>query len=123
MNEYIKYQRTIRELKEENTHLRDEMANLRKSMKNDKKQVRINEEKLQMEQMHAEQLTKYRQDYDAQIQKLQSRVQELEELNTNLQGFPSASFSNHSNSFISADLLQKSMEEQKELVNFFFILQ
>jgi hypothetical protein len=41
INEYIKYQRTIRELKDENTHLRDEMANLRKSMKSDKKQVDI----------------------------------------------------------------------------------
>ncbi len=41
INEYIKYQRTIRELKDENTHLRDEMANLRKSMKSDKKQVEI----------------------------------------------------------------------------------
>lgn len=41
INEYIKYQRTIRELKDENTHLRDEMANLRKSFKSkqsDKKQ-------------------------------------------------------------------------------------
>lgn len=44
INEYIKYQRTIRELKEENTHLRDEMANLRKSMKNEKKQVQIKDE-------------------------------------------------------------------------------
>ena len=45
-----------------------------------------------MEQAHAEQLTKYRQEYDAHIQKLQSRVQELEQLNANLQGFTSNSF-------------------------------
>ena len=45
-----------------------------------------------MEQAHAEQLTKYRQEYDAHIQKLQSRVQELEQLNANLQGFTSNFF-------------------------------
>ena len=37
--------------------------------------------------MYTEQISKHRQEYDAQIQKLQSRIQELEELNTNLQGF------------------------------------
>jgi hypothetical protein len=42
INEYLKYQRIIRELKDENSHLRDEMTNLRKSSKSqqsDKKQV------------------------------------------------------------------------------------
>ena len=42
INEYLKYQRTIRELKDENTHLRDEMADLRKTIKaqqTEKKQV------------------------------------------------------------------------------------
>ena len=42
VSEYIRYQRTIRELKDENSHLRDEMTNLRKSLKSqqpDKKQV------------------------------------------------------------------------------------
>ncbi len=44
INEYLKYQRIIRELKDENSHLRDEMANLRKSFKSqqsEKKQVEI----------------------------------------------------------------------------------
>lgn len=42
INEYLRYQRTIRELKDENSHLRDEMANLRKTFKSqqpDKTQV------------------------------------------------------------------------------------
>jgi len=44
ISEHLKYQRIIRELKEENTHLRDEMTNLRrtiKSQQSDKKQVYI----------------------------------------------------------------------------------
>lgn len=73
--------------------------------------------------MHSEQLTKYRQEYDAQIQNLQSRIQELEELNTNLQGFTSISLPKHSNFSFSADQLQKSMEEQKDLVSFLVIYQ
>lgn len=36
INEYLKYQRTIRELKDENSHLRDEISNLRKSSKSQK---------------------------------------------------------------------------------------
>ena len=42
ISEYLKYQRTIRELKEENTHLREEMSSLRKTIKSqqaEKKQV------------------------------------------------------------------------------------
>jgi hypothetical protein len=36
--------------------------------------------------MYSEQITKYRQEYDQQIQKLQSRIKELEEWNENHQG-------------------------------------
>lgn len=45
INEYLKYQRTIRELKDENSHLRDELANLRisvKSQQSEKNQVENN---------------------------------------------------------------------------------
>ena len=66
-----------------------------------------------MEQAYAEQITKCRPEYDAHIQKLQSRIQELEQLNANLQGFISV--------FFSADELRKSMEVQKEVVSFFLV--
>ena len=44
INEYLKYQRIIRELKDENYHLRDETENLRKSLK--AKQSEINQVEL-----------------------------------------------------------------------------
>jgi hypothetical protein len=75
----------IRELKDENSHLRDEMANLRKtvkSQKSEKNQTDI----IQIEQMYSQQLSKSRQEYDEQIQKLQLRIKELEEWNENHQG-------------------------------------
>ena len=75
-----------------------------------------------MEQAYAEQITKCRPEYDAHIQKLQSRIQELEQLNANLQGFTSNSFhlkTLHLRLFFSADELRKSMEVQKEVVRFF----
>ena len=39
INEYLKYQRIIRELKDENSHLRNEMANLRKSRKSQQSEI------------------------------------------------------------------------------------
>lgn len=49
ISEFVKYQKAIRDLKDENQHLREELSNLRKSTKNakiDKIQVRLSTEKL-----------------------------------------------------------------------------
>ncbi|UJR30030.1 hypothetical protein I4U23_017575 [Adineta vaga] len=102
INEYLRYQRTIRDLKDENSHLRDEMANLRKTFKAqqlERDQSRRENEMNQLEQLHAEQMAKSRRDYDEQIQKLQSRITELEEWNKNHQD----------------EELRKSMEVQKDV--------
>ncbi|CAF4670489.1 unnamed protein product [Rotaria sp. Silwood1] len=102
INEYLKYQRTIRELKDENSHLRDEMANLRKSLKSqssEKNQYRREDDIIQIEQMYSAQISKCRQEYDEQIHKLQLRIKELEDWNENHQ----------------EDELRKTMEVQKEV--------
>ena len=116
INEYLRYQRTIRDLKDENSHLRDELANLRKTFKAqqaERDQVRLvlfqkfnknvlriyqsrrDNEINQLEQVHAEQMSTCRRDYDEQIQKLQSRIAELEEWNKNHQGIVEISVSNN----------------------------
>ncbi|CAF0924059.1 unnamed protein product [Rotaria sordida] len=102
INEYLKYQRTIRELKDENSHLRDELANLRKSLKSqssEKNSYRREDDIIQIEQMYAGQISKCRQEYDEQIHKLQLRIKELEDWNENHQ----------------EDELRKTMEVQKEV--------
>ncbi|CAF3204395.1 unnamed protein product, partial [Rotaria sp. Silwood2] len=88
INEYLKYQRTIRELKDENSHLRDEMVNLRKSLKSqssEKNQYRREDDIIQIEQMYSAQISKCRQEYDEQIHKLQLYIKELEDWNENQQ--------------------------------------
>ena len=75
----------IRELKDENSHLRDEMANLRKTIKSQKSE-KNQSDIIQIEQMYSQQLSKSRQEYDEQIQKLQLRIKELEEWNENHRG-------------------------------------
>ncbi|CAF3483968.1 unnamed protein product [Rotaria socialis] len=102
INEYLKYQRTIRELKDENSHLRDEMANLRmsfKSQKSEKNQFRQEDNIIHIEQMYAAQLSKCRQEYDEQILKLQLQLKELKDSNENHE----------------EDELRKTMEVQKEV--------
>ncbi|CAF0716449.1 unnamed protein product [Adineta steineri] len=102
INEYLRYQRTIRDLKDENSHLRDEMVNLRKSLKSqqlEKNQSQRENDIIQIEQKYSEQLSKCRSEYDEQIHKLQSRIQELEQLNKNYQ----------------EDEVRKSMEVQKDV--------
>ncbi|CAF1219188.1 unnamed protein product, partial [Adineta ricciae] len=102
INEYLRYQRTIRDLKDENSHLRDELANLRKTFKAqqaERDQSHRDNEISQLEQAHAEQMSTCRRDYDEQIQKLQSRIAELEEWNKNHQ----------------EEELQKSIEVQKDV--------
>ncbi len=49
-------------------------------------QSRREEDIIQIEQMYSEQISKYRLESDEQIQKLQLRIQELEEWNKNHQG-------------------------------------
>jgi hypothetical protein len=71
--------------------------------------------------MYSEQITKCRQEYDEQIQKLQSHIKELEGWKENHQGFiyfPSKYFPKIL--FLIEDELRKTMEVQKDVVCFLF---
>ncbi|CAF0919592.1 unnamed protein product [Didymodactylos carnosus] len=84
ISEFIKYERIIKELKDENVHLRNETANLRKTLKSNqfaKDSRRREEDVIAVEQVYAEQIATCREQYEQTIAKLKKRIQELEDWN------------------------------------------